>query len=65
MKSEGLGHVGREMLYAFENATGMTFPEGHNPDLKFMAHLWEPVRHVYRPFVFYLLTEFSGVDRYQ
>jgi len=20
------------------------FPEGRNPDLKFMAHLWEPLR---------------------
>jgi hypothetical protein len=27
-----------------ERRWGVKFPEGRNPDLKFMAHLWEPLR---------------------
>ena len=27
-----------------EKRWGVKFPEGRNPDLNFMAHLWEPLR---------------------
>lgn len=30
---------------------------GYNPDVKFMAHLWEPLNGGYRPLAFYLLVE--------
>lgn len=29
-----------------ERRWGVKFPEGRNPDLTFMAHLWEPLRSV-------------------
>jgi hypothetical protein len=31
---------------------------GYNPDIKFMAHLWEPLNAAYRPLAFYLFMEF-------
>lgn len=27
-----------------EKRWGVKFPDGRNPDLNFMAHLWEPLR---------------------
>ena len=32
-----------------ERRWGVKFPEGRNPDLTFMAHLWEPLRLVQHP----------------
>ena len=31
-------------------------PRRYNPDLKFMMHLWEPLRYFHRPLVFYAHT---------
>jgi hypothetical protein len=30
---------------------------GYNPNIKFMAHLWEPLQASYRPLAFYLAIE--------
>lgn len=60
LEEEGLGDVPQRMLDQLERVFGMKFDEGHNPDVEFLAHLWEPLRSVYRPLLFYILTEFSG-----
>ena len=38
-----------------ERRWGVRFPEGRNPDLSFMAHLWEPLRSVALPFLIELI----------
>lgn len=39
------------------SALGTALVAGYNPDIKFMAHLWEPLNGGYRPLAFYLLVE--------
>lgn len=60
LDEEGLGDVPQKMLEEFERVFGLKFAKGHNPNVHFLAHLWEPLRSVYRPLMFYILTEFSG-----
>jgi hypothetical protein len=36
---------------------GVSFREGRNPDIEFMAHLWEPLHWIHKPFVLYLGAE--------
>eukprot|EP00951_Prasinocladus_malaysianus_P011319 scaffold83626_cov35-Prasinocladus_malaysianus.AAC.1 len=40
-----------------QDTFGIKFEEGYNPKLKFMSHLWEPMRVHLRPLAFYLFTE--------
>lgn len=40
-----------------EQRFGVTFEEGRNPDVEFMAHLWEPLRWMHKPLVVYMLAE--------
>lgn len=61
MEAAGNGDIPEKMLIELERVFDIKFPEGYNPHAKFLAHLWEPLRSVYRPFLFYLLTEFSGI----
>ena len=35
----------------------MTFEEGRNPDVEFMAHLWEPLRWMHKPLTVYIFAE--------
>lgn len=48
---------GRELVSEFEQAWNIKFEEGYNEKIKFMAHIWEPLRCNYRPFVFYLFID--------
>ncbi len=34
--------------------------EGKNPDVFFMAHLWEPLRVYYKPLAVHLFSELAG-----
>jgi hypothetical protein len=50
----------REFLIKVEKAWGIRFPEGHDPSLRFMAHVWEPLRIWHKPLVLYGFTEAAG-----
>lgn len=41
------------------NLFGISIPEGYNPSLEFMAHMWQPLRVLHKPFVFHVLSEAS------
>lgn len=36
---------------------GATFPEGRNPDISFMAHIWEDLRVLPKPLILHLASE--------
>lgn len=40
-----------------ESKYGSTFEPGHNPDVAFMAHLWEPLRVLHKPLALHALAE--------
>ena len=48
----GLGYIER-----IQRKFGVTFEEGRNPDVEFMAHLWEPLRWMHKPLVVYIGAE--------
>ena len=43
-----------------ERRWGVTFPAGRNPNLRFMAHLWEPLRVIHKPLALHAACE-AGV----
>ena len=43
-----------------EKRWGVKFPEGRNPDLTFMAHLWEPLRSVH--VIIFIMSALMPVD---
>ena len=43
-----------------EQAWGVTFPEGRNEDLTFMAHCWEDLRVLPKPLALHLASELGG-----
>lgn len=47
MEACGLGHVPMQMVHRLEQATGTRLNPGHNPDVRAMFHLWEPLRCSY------------------
>jgi hypothetical protein len=48
MVKEGLGHVPDQVARELEAAFDLKLQEGHDPELSFMAHLWQDVRCHYR-----------------
>ncbi|PRW60464.1 expressed protein isoform A [Chlorella sorokiniana] len=56
-----LGEADRAAVMAFvdqvEGAWGVRFTPGYDPELRFMAHLWEPLRAYHKPLFMFLLTE--------
>ena len=40
-----------------ESKYGRPFAPGHNPDVSFMAHLWEPLRVLHKPLALHALAE--------
>ena len=40
-----------------EEKFGVTFEAGRNPDVEFMAHLWEPLRWMHKPLIVYIFAE--------
>lgn len=57
MQEAGLGATVGAMIDAFEDVFDVTFPPGHNPRLRYMSHLWEPLRVHWRPLAFYAAME--------
>ena len=48
---------GQALIARVENTFNTRFKEGRNPDIKFMAHLWEPLRWIHTPLALYLAAE--------
>eukprot|EP00879_Flechtneria_rotunda_P022092 GHRR01023310.1.p1 GENE.GHRR01023310.1~~GHRR01023310.1.p1 ORF type:complete len:238 (+),score=84.66 GHRR01023310.1:407-1120(+) len=57
----GLGHIPSYMVSQFEGAFNIKFPQGYNPSLQFMYHLWEDLRAHWRPLSFYVGMEVLAV----
>lgn len=55
--SEGKGPLLEDMADSLERAWSITFPPGRTPNLRFHAHLWEPLRFHYRPLLLYIIFE--------
>eukprot|EP00884_Botryococcus_braunii_P016768 jgi/Botrbrau1/3775/Bobra.0183s0010.1 len=49
-------HV-EKFVRRIEQAWGVSFPEGRNHEIGFMAHLWEPLRVFPKPLIFHLVCE--------
>mgnify|MGYP001807298022 CR=1 FL=1 len=48
MEAEGLMPELDDLMLQLERHYNRRLPEGYNPNLRFMSHLWEPLRHIYR-----------------
>ena len=48
---------GQALIARVENTFNMRFEEGKNPDIEFMAHLWEPLRWIHTPLALYMAAE--------
>lgn len=46
-----------QVLRQLEKQTGVVLPEGRNPNIHFLSHLWDPLKVSYKPLVFYICTE--------
>lgn len=64
MNAAGLGDLPEKMVVGFEESWGLSFSPGYNPDLRFNAHLWQPVRCFYRPLTFYLTMELLSLMKH-
>lgn len=51
-KMRGLAYIEQ-----IESKFGVEFEEDRNPDVEFMAHLWEPLRWMHKPLAVYLFAE--------
>ncbi|KAG7668636.1 hypothetical protein Ndes2526B_g03740 [Nannochloris sp. 'desiccata'] len=50
----------QNFLSTAEERWNMTFPPGKNSDLRYMAHVWEPLRVQHKLFIVYMSTEFAA-----
>uniref|UniRef100_A0A383VKF9 AB hydrolase-1 domain-containing protein n=1 Tax=Tetradesmus obliquus TaxID=3088 RepID=A0A383VKF9_TETOB len=57
MAAGGLEGELEDLVCQLECHAGRKVPAGYNADLRFMSHLWDPLRHVYRPLLFYVVME--------
>jgi hypothetical protein len=48
MEAEGLDSELEDIMVQLEAKYGRRLQPGYNPSLRFMSHLWEPLRHMYR-----------------
>lgn len=48
MEAEGMGAELEDIMVQLESKYGWRLQPGYNPSLRFMSHLWEPLRHMYR-----------------
>ncbi len=55
------GRPALDLVRELEQAWSLRVTPGYNPDLAFMAHLWQPVRCHWRPLAFYLGVELSAL----
>eukprot|EP00879_Flechtneria_rotunda_P025127 GHRR01026686.1.p1 GENE.GHRR01026686.1~~GHRR01026686.1.p1 ORF type:complete len:484 (+),score=129.44 GHRR01026686.1:291-1742(+) len=59
--AEGRAHELQQMVRCMEDIWEVQLTPGHNAKLRCMCHLWEPMKHWYRPLGFYLFMEFAAV----
>ncbi|KAG2483256.1 hypothetical protein HYH03_017854 [Edaphochlamys debaryana] len=57
MEAAGQGPLLARCVAALECSFRIALPPGHQPGLRCMFHLWEPLRTIYRPLTFYLAME--------
>lgn len=57
LKSKGQGHFLSQMVDDLEACWSLRLEPGYTPGLRFMGHLWEPLKAQWRPLVFYVGTE--------
>ncbi|GIL74977.1 hypothetical protein Vretimale_2583 [Volvox reticuliferus] len=57
MEAAGQGPLLRQCVSALESAFHINLPPGYQRGLRCMLHLWEPLRTIYRPLLFYFATE--------
>ncbi|KAF8073253.1 NIFU1 [Scenedesmus sp. PABB004] len=62
MVGELAGEPGR-MVNALQEALGVAFAPGYTPGLRFMAHLWEPLRASWRPLALYAGLEAAAAGQ--
>ena len=55
-KARGLAYIAQ-----IEQTFQLRLEEGRNPDVQFMAHLWEPLRWLHKPLAVYMLAECMGL----
>lgn len=48
MERGGSMHELEDLVLHLEGCIGSRITDGYNPEVKFMSHLWEPIKHVYR-----------------
>ncbi|WIA31944.1 hypothetical protein OEZ86_002801 [Tetradesmus obliquus] len=60
MHDEGLGHILPQMVEELESVWHLKLEPGHAPHVKFMGHLWEPLKASWRPLAFYMATAAVG-----
>ena len=54
--ARGLAYIAQ-----IEQTFQLKLEEGRNPDVEFMAHLWEPLRWLHKPLAVYMLAECMGL----
>ncbi|GLC42878.1 hypothetical protein PLESTM_001392800 [Pleodorina starrii] len=57
----GQGPLLRACVARMQSTLGFALPPGHTPGLQVMTHLWEPLRVMYRPVLWYGITEVLAV----
>jgi hypothetical protein len=56
-----LADIPSQMVDQLQGVLGVTFEPGYNPGLRFMSHLWEPLKAHHRPLLLYVVTELLAV----
>ncbi|WIA11764.1 hypothetical protein OEZ85_011858 [Tetradesmus obliquus] len=59
--AEGRAHELEAMVQFIEATWDVTLTPGHNPSLRWMCHLWEPMKVWYEPLGFYLFMEAAAL----
>lgn len=57
MREKQQEHYLSEMVDELEDCWGFKLQPGYTPGIKFMGHLWEPLKAQWRPLVFYIGTD--------
>eukprot|EP00878_Enallax_costatus_P038634 GHUV01044020.1.p1 GENE.GHUV01044020.1~~GHUV01044020.1.p1 ORF type:complete len:508 (+),score=121.93 GHUV01044020.1:228-1751(+) len=57
MRQKKQEHYLSQMIEQLDDLWGLNLEPGYTPGLKFMGHLWEPLKAHWRPLAFYIGTE--------
>jgi pimeloyl-ACP methyl ester carboxylesterase len=64
MREDGQGDKLEAMIDRLEAICNIKLPPGKTPGLSFMAHLWHPLRHVWRPATTYLFCDILALGNH-